>query len=93
MLRDLAELYASLDTYAMAEDVQRLRTKQLTPGSIPWFDATYGLALSYYHQGKGKEALHLIDATSILHPELGGSELKTKFIRLRQRLEPPSGTP
>ena len=93
LLRDLAELYASLDTYAMAEDVQRLRTKQLTPGSIPWFDATYGLALSYYHQGKGKEALHLIDATSILHPELGGSELKTKFIRLRQRLEPPSGTP
>ena len=92
LLRDLAELYSRLEVYGLAVDVQRLRAKQLTPGSIPWFDACYGLALAYYHEGKGKEALHLIDATSILHPELGGSELKTKFIRLRQRLEPAAGT-
>ena len=93
LLRDLAELYVRLNAYGLAEDVQRLRAKRLPAGSIPWFDACYGLALAYYQEGKGKEALHLIDATSILHPELGGSELKTKFIRLRQRLEPASGTP
>ncbi len=31
-------------------------------------------------------AAQLIDATAILHPELGGGTLEKKFIRLRQRL-------
>ena len=53
---------------------------------MPWFDARYALALAYFHTGQYKEAAQLIDATAILHPELGGGELHEKFIRLRQRL-------
>jgi hypothetical protein len=87
LLRDLGELDAKLGLFNLAEDVQRLRAKRAITGSLPWFDARYGLALAYFRSGRSKEALHLIDATAILHPELGGGELREKFIRLRQRID------
>jgi hypothetical protein len=85
-LRDLADTYNRLEAYELAVDVQRLRARNLPSGSPLWFDARYGLALAYFHAGQQKEAAHLIDATSILHPELGGGTLQKRFIRLRQRL-------
>ncbi len=88
LLRDLAETYTQLEAYELAVDVQRLRSKLVPTGSLPWFDARYGLALAYYRAGHPKSALHLIDATTILHPELGGGDLRDRFIRLRQRIEP-----
>ena len=88
LLRDLAETYARLEAYEMAVEVQRLRSKKTATGSSPWFDARYGLALAYYRAGKPKDAAHLIDATAILHPDLGGGELRDKFLRLRQRINP-----
>jgi tetratricopeptide (TPR) repeat protein len=87
-LRDLADTYFRLEAYPMAIDVERLRLKRLATGSLPWFDARYHLALAEYRAGKAKDALHLIDATAILHPELGGGELRDKFLRLRQRIGP-----
>ncbi|MBV8268989.1 MAG: hypothetical protein JO252_21905, partial [Planctomycetaceae bacterium] len=57
-------------------------------GSLPWFAARYGLALAYYRSGRSREARQLIDATTILHPDLGGGELREKFVHLRQRLGP-----
>ncbi len=86
LLRDLADTYNRLEAYELAIDVERLRAKGLTTGSPSWFDARYGLALAYFHAGRQKEAAQLIDATAILHPELGGGTLQKKFIRLRQRL-------
>lgn len=86
LLRDLADTYAQLDAYSLSIDVQRLRLKALASGSSAWFDAKYGLAVALYRSGKSTEAAQLIDATAILHPELGGHPLKEKFIRLRQRL-------
>ena len=60
--------------------------KNLPSGSPLWFDARYGLALAYFHAGQQRESAQLIDATAILHPDLGGGTLQKKFIRLRQRL-------
>ncbi len=88
LLRDLAETYTRLEAYELAVDVQRLRSKLAPTGSPTWFDARYGLALAYYRAGKPRDALNLIDRTSILHPDLGGGDLREKFIRLRQRIEP-----
>jgi Tfp pilus assembly protein PilF len=85
-LRDLADTYSRLEAYELAIDVQRLRSKNLSTGSPAWFDARYGLALAYFHAGQLKESAQLIDATAILHPELGGGTIEKKFIRLRQRL-------
>jgi hypothetical protein len=86
--RDLADLYFGLEAYELAIDVQRLRARQNRTGSLAWFEARYGLALAYFRAGREHEARQLIDATSILHPELGGGELRDKFIRLRQRISP-----
>ncbi len=86
LLRDLGDTYSRLEVYSLDVDVQRLRLQNNAAGSPAWFDARYALALAYYHTGQFKESAQLIDATSILHPDLGGGELQEKFIRLRQRL-------
>jgi hypothetical protein len=86
LLRDLGDTYSRLEVYSLDVDVQRLRLRKNEPGSLPWFDARYALALAFYHTGQYKDAAQLIDATAILHPDLGGGELHEKFIRLRQRL-------
>jgi hypothetical protein len=85
-LRDLADTYNRLEAYELALDVQRLRSKNLRTGSVAWFDARYGLALAYFHSGQLKQSAQLIDATAILHPDLGGGNIQKKFIKLRQRL-------
>ncbi len=86
LLRDLGEVYSRLGAPAMAVDVERLRLKNSAPGSSEWLDARYALALAYFRTGRMKESAQLIDATAILHPELGGPRLKEKFVRLRQRI-------
>ena len=90
-LRDLAETYMKLGAFHLAIDVHRLRVRSLSPGSAPWFEARYALALASYRAGKPKEALQLIDGTAILHPDLGGGELRERFLHLRQRIG--SGNP
>jgi hypothetical protein len=60
--------------------------RQSPVGSSPWLEARYGLALAYYRSGKPEQARKLIDATALLHPELGGAALRARFEHLRQRL-------
>jgi hypothetical protein len=85
-LRDLADAYDRLDAQGLVVEVQRLRSRKQVTGSSAWFDARYGQALAYYRSGQADEARQLIDGTAILHPELGGGEIRAKFDRLRQRL-------
>ncbi len=87
LLRDLADTYLRLDAFALAIDVERIRSGRLAPGSLPWFEARYGLALAYFRSHQPKEAARIIDATAILHEDLGGGDLKARFQRLRQRIE------
>jgi hypothetical protein len=86
LLRDLADTYNRFEVYELAVDVQRLRLKSLQTGSPTWFEARYGLAVAYFRAGRLKEAAQLIDATAILHPDLGGGAVQKKFVKLRQRL-------
>lgn len=88
ILKDMADTYLRLSAFDLAADVQRLRSRQAVTGSPAWFEARYGLALADYRAGKGSEAAKLIDATAILHPDLGGGDLREKFIHLRERLNP-----
>ncbi len=90
-LRDLADTYFRLDAFELAVDVERLRARRNATGSARWFQARYNQALAYYRSGKEREARQLIDGTSILHPDLGGGELRDKFVRLRQRLSGGGG--
>ena len=85
-LRDLGDTYFRLEAYALAIEVERIRATRLVTGSPAWFDARYGLALALYRSDRGKEARKIIDATSILHPDLGGGETRARFERLGQKI-------
>jgi tetratricopeptide (TPR) repeat protein len=87
-LRDLADAYMRVEAYGMAIDVERLRVRGLKPGTPAWLESRYGLSLALYRDRKPRDARRVIDATSILHPDLGGGSLKTRFEHLRQRIEP-----
>lgn len=85
-LRDLGDTYLRLEAYPLAIEVERVRAGRLAPGSPAWFDARYGLALALFRSDRGKEARKVIEATAILHPDLGGGETRAKFERLGQRI-------
>ena len=85
-VRELGDAYLRIGAYGVALDVERLRTRQLRAGSPLWFEARYLQALAAYRSGDLAGAGRLIEATSILHPDLGGGGLKTKYERLMQRI-------
>jgi len=86
VIRDLGDTYVRLEAYALAVDVERLRASKVVAGSLAWFDARYCLALALYRSDRVKEARKVIDATTILHPDLGGGEIRARFERLGQKL-------
>ncbi len=86
VLRDLGDTYVRLEAYALAVDAERLRASKLGAGSPDWFDARYCLALALYRSDRAKEARKIIDATTILHPDLGGGEIRSRFERLGQKI-------
>jgi hypothetical protein len=87
LLDDLADLETRLDAFDRAAGSYRLLVRRRREGSTPWLAARYGLAFAYYRSGRLDEARQLIDGTALLHPELGGGELRDRFRRLRARLE------
>ncbi|QDV34291.1 tetratricopeptide repeat protein [Tautonia plasticadhaerens] len=89
LLGPLADALDRLGLYTQSADVHRAIIASHPPGSAPWFEARYGLAVSYYRTGRPSDARRLIDGTSALHPDLGGDALREKFARLRRRLESP----
>ena len=85
-LRDLADVYMRIEAFSLAVDVERLRSRNLKPATPPWFDARLGLAVAYYRARRFDDARQIIESTAILHPELGGGVLKSRFDRLRRKL-------
>ena len=85
-LRDLGDTYFRLEAYALAVDVEKLRASKLPAGSPAWFDARYSLALALFRSDRARDARKILDATAILHPDLGGGETRDKFARLSQKI-------
>ena len=85
-LRDLADTYARLDDADAAADAYRLLMGRVAPASPAWFDARLGLATALAASGRADQARQLVQATAILHADLGGGTLKGRFERLMSRL-------
>ena len=51
-------------------------------GTPRWFRAKYHVALAYVRLGDQRRAGELIKVTQVLYPELGGPELKGRFLEL-----------
>jgi hypothetical protein len=52
-----------------------------------WFRAKYHLALTHERLGDPRRAAEIIKVTQVLHPELGGTELKSRFLEMLKRCE------
>ncbi len=86
-LEVLADLEIRLGAFDRAVSTYRLLIQRRRTGSSAWLDARYGLALAYDRSGRGIEAMKLIRATELLHPDFGGGAIKTRFERLKREIE------
>jgi TolA-binding protein len=86
---ELADLAAQLGEHERAIEVFRRLVARSRPGSPDWFQAKYGQAQALEAAGQPGLARQLIDATSALHPDLGGPASKARFDALRGRLAQP----
>ncbi|NQT40655.1 MAG: hypothetical protein HQ581_24390 [Planctomycetes bacterium] len=82
----IQEAYAQLllerdDTASLNDALTKWR--QLAQGSLPgsprWFRAKYSAAKAHHRLGNDAQAVKLIQLVKILHPELGGAEMKGIF--------------
>jgi TolA-binding protein len=89
LLGQLADTQLHLDAHDQAIATYRHLAAQNEPGSRPWLEARYGLALAYERSGQPKPARQILEATALLHPDLGGSDLRAKYERLRSKLGRP----
>lgn len=90
----IQEAYAKL--LATASDAETLRLalvqwrkleKNSRPQSSRWFQAKLAIADLHFRLGNSKQAAKLIQLLRLLHPELGGAEMKAKFEALLKRVE------
>jgi hypothetical protein len=86
LLHDYAEALALLDDFALAATVHQARARRAPTGSLVWFQARLGEATCVYRSGRPELAKRIVDATSVLHPDLGGGEMPARFERLRNRV-------
>jgi hypothetical protein len=81
-----ADTWLRLGDFPRAEQEFRELGQSEASGSLGWFAARYGLAVSLTRQGKSAEAGRLIDGTALLAPDLGSPILRQRFEALRKRL-------
>ncbi len=62
------------------------QVEQRSPAaSDRWFRAKYAIALLHYRLGNPQQAKKIITLLQVLHPELGGTQLKPQFLALMQK--------
>lgn len=57
------------------------------PGSRAWLEARYQLALCTYQLKRYNECRKLLGVTRLLYPDLGGEDLRARFVELQSRLK------
>jgi tetratricopeptide (TPR) repeat protein len=83
----LARAWLQIDATDRAVAVLGERARRQRPGRTSWLDARYDLAVAYQQSGRADLARRLIDATALLHPEMGGPDRRARFEALRRRIE------
>ena len=61
--------------------------KRSRPGTTLWFRAKYSQAVAHERLGNTAQAARIVKITQVLHPDLGGAELKNDFLKLLKRCE------
>jgi len=89
---DAQEAYARLlaesdaaDAWPAALERWRALEQAARPGTERWFRAKFYLALVHDRLGNHERAAQIIELTQLLHPELGGPEMKERFEKLLEQ--------
>jgi len=89
---EIQEAYAELllegeDRAALEAALEKWREleKKSPPRSPRWFRAKYALALLHYRLDNPEQAAKIITLLKVLHPDLGGPEMRAKFEDLLAR--------
>ncbi len=77
---DAASWQAALTKWREVETKSR-------PGTPNWFLAKYSQALAHERLGNKQQAARIVKVMQVLHPDLGGAELKARFLELLRRCE------
>jgi tetratricopeptide (TPR) repeat protein len=85
VLEAQAECFMQLGRYAQAREMWRQNLAMLREASPAWFRAKYKLALACALSGDSQQAIKIIQVTELLHPDLGGTELKSKMLELKAK--------
>jgi hypothetical protein len=86
--RGYAELLlesADRDSLLAARDAWRNVLRRARPNSPLWFEAKYSTALAHFKLGDKLQAAQMIELLQSVQPELGGAEMKRKFLELLAR--------
>jgi outer membrane protein assembly factor BamD (BamD/ComL family) len=86
LLFKLADTASRAGETGQAIAAYRAAGQRSPAGSHAWLEARFGLATACESAGRIDQARQIIEAAAVLHPELGGGELRAKFERLRARL-------
>jgi tetratricopeptide (TPR) repeat protein len=85
LLQAQAECLMQLGRYAQARETWRQALSRLREGTPAWYHAKYNLALACYHSAEIAQAVKIIQVTELLHPDLGGPDMKAKFEQLKAK--------
>lgn len=85
-LRELAETWSAAGDPQVAQGAIAALIRRHRPGSRPWLECRYRLARLAVEAGQPRDARRIIEATTLLHPDLGGAELRHRFEQLERRL-------
>ncbi len=79
---DSAGLEAALAQWRQVE-------KKSRTGTARWFRAKYSVAWLHYRLGNRVQAEKIIQLLQVLHPEMGGPEMKARFLKLLEECRRP----
>ncbi|MBI3462592.1 MAG: tetratricopeptide repeat protein [Planctomycetes bacterium] len=89
VLEAQAECYMQLGRYAQARELWRQLLGMVRENTPVWFRAKYNLALACFNTKDVQQCQKIIQVTTLLHPDLGGPELKAKFEELMAKCQRP----
>jgi hypothetical protein len=85
VLEAQADCFMQLGRYGQARELWRKLLGFVPENSSAWYHAKYNLALACFHAGDMRQCRTIILVTEQLHPDLGGPDLKAKFLELKAK--------
>ncbi len=91
---EIQQAYAELllaaedrESLLLAREAWRNVLRRARPNTPLWYEAKYATALSHFKLGEREQAAEMIELLATVQPDLGGDQMKGKFLELLKRCE------